>query len=1038
MTTVQSRPLDEIWKTRLDLASRREPELYESIDVVRNSSHASAIRATLKDLGASAVFCVQGVPTIVILSVDEYERDTIINLHAALWNQGLASLLLVMADDTVRAFSLSRTPYYNPGDEFERRCLVETLHATADALALKNIIYGAESGRFWEEYAEFFKPKERVDQVLLENLTRSHELLYDANLSSDAAQALLIQTMFIAYLEDRQIIGEDYFKAASDNRNECFSSLLQSGKVQALNELFASLREDFNGDLFVAPCSFESSAKPPRLNRDHLNILARFRVGQEEMGAGQLRFWGYNFKHIPIELISAVYDRFLGEREAERRNHGAYYTPMFLADTVVSQVWDVLPSTTKGKGDFLDPACGSGVFLVRSFQRLCEHWREKHNSQTIRWDSLKNILLRLHGWDLNGSAVRVAVFSLYIALLEQVSPPDIRSLIRRGKVLPELWGRTLKCQDFFTVDPGVSLVDVVIGNPPWMSRRGPSRPSTKWCALRNLPMPGKEDAWAFTWKSIHHLRSDGIIAFLLPAMGFLHNHADKSVEARNTLISTTRIKRIVNFADLRFQLFEGAVRPAALVIFSKADAEHLAYRFEYWAPKADLNLKVKRLITLSRADKSFITSKVATNDPLIFKRRLWMNEPEGKLFNYLSGFSRLGKLVSIYKDIARRGDINDQWVIGDGFKQAVPKRISDPSYDKTRSDHVGLLPHITIEQLPPLALNAGDLESASKWHTRMVHRKGIQEAYLGTRILIPRGVQIRKGRLRACFSKEDFTFSSIIQGLTVPAGQEQKGKLLTALLNSRTIFWFAFHGTASLGSDRPEIQKSELMHVPFPTPEEMPEPKRARKAEKALVKIIERVASKTAPFTLEGEPDSVFTTIDELSYEYFCLSNEEIALIEDSVRYILPAVQPHQGSFSEIWKTPTTDERGVYAQTLVRALGNWFGNDQVVNVCLEAHNNDLAILRLTLCPKNKETPYTERGEPAVRDLLARLFSHIHQPLPGNFQLMPDFRIFQGNALYLVKPMQRRFWLRSSALADAHNVVLDLQDYAGSAKKQDIA
>lgn len=118
MTTLQPRPLDETWKARLDLADRSSPELYESVDSVRNSPHAGAIRATLEGLGASAVFCVQGVPTIVILSVDAYERDTIVNLHAALWNQGLASLLLVMADDTVRAFSLSRTPYANPGEEF--------------------------------------------------------------------------------------------------------------------------------------------------------------------------------------------------------------------------------------------------------------------------------------------------------------------------------------------------------------------------------------------------------------------------------------------------------------------------------------------------------------------------------------------------------------------------------------------------------------------------------------------------------------------------------------------------------------------------------------------------------------------------------------------------------------------------------------------------------------------------------------------------------------------------------------------------------
>ncbi len=1037
MTTLKSLPLDESWKKRLDLTDREAPELYESVESVRNSPHAGAIRATLEGLGASAVFCVQGVPTIVILRLEQYERDLVVNLHAALWNQGLASLLLVMVDDTVRSFSLSRTPSLNPGAEFERRCLIETLHATADALALKNIVYGAESGRFWEEHAEFFKPKERVDQVLLENLTSSHELLCKAGLSPDAAQALLIQAMFIAYLEDREIIGSDSFRGASSNRAESFSALLQSGSVSALKQLFASLREDFNGDLFVAPCSFESSANPPRIGAGHLSVLARFRSGQEEMTAGQLRFWGYNFKHIPIELISAVYDRFLGEREGERKEHGAYYTPMFLADTVVSQVWDTLPLISKEKGDFLDPACGSGVFLVRSFQRLCEHWREAHNARTIRWDSLKNILARLHGWDLNGGAVRVAVFSLYIALLEQVSPPDIRLLIKRGKVLPELWGHTLKCQDFFTVDADGAPVDVVLGNPPWTSRRGPSRSSIQWCADRNLPMPGKEEAWAFTWKSIQHLRADGVIAFLLPAMGFLHNHADTSIDARNKLIASTRVRRVVNFADLRFQLFDGAIRPAALIIFGNATRDQPAYRFDYWAPKSDLNLKVKRLITLSSADKSFITSKVALADPLVFKRRLWMSEPDSKLFGYLDALPKLGQLVGEYGTLKRAKQLpTDAWLIGQGFKPANAARVSEVGYDSEHSALVAKTPYLPVAELVGLALSNSQFRP---WKNGRVHRRGFETGFAGPRVLVPRGVSVASMRLRAAYVEEPLTFQHIIQAIVVPGGDERRAKILAALLNSKVAIWYAFHGTASFGSDRPEVQQAELMRLPFPAPSDLQEPERARKAAKALVSLVDKaLATAQDEFSLHANASGAFDKVDEYAYEYFCLSPEEITLVEDAVQFILPAVQPHQGSFPAIWKTTTKTQRKTYATALVHALGSWFRRDQTVNVRLEAHNNDLAILRLALSPKKDAESYSETGNPAVRELLTRLFASIHQRLPGNFQLMPDFRIFEGSNLYLVKPMQRRFWLRSSAFADASAIALDLQDYAGAPKKRSSA
>ena len=1030
MKALQSKQLGRKWKKRLDLSTRKIPEFYENADDVRSTPHAGAIRTTLRELGASAVFCVQGVPTIVILSIEDYDREAIVGLHAALWNQGLASLLLVLSGDTVRAFSLARIPHSGENRDFDNRCLVRELNAITDALALKNIIYGAESGRLWEHehHTDYFSSNERIDHVLLNNLTKSHQLLCDTGLSPDAAQALLIQTMFIAYLEDREIIGHDYFLSTSGDLADSFSELLESARPNSMYRLFESLREDFNGDLFAAPCSFEEKGPRPRLTRPHLEVLARFHSGREvmESDGGQYRFWGYNFKYIPIELISAVYDRFLREREAERREQGAYYTPMFLADTVISQVWDTLPAATKNKGRFLDPACGSGVFLVRSFQRLCEHWRETRKSQTIRWDSLLAILSRLHGWDLNSNAVRVSVFSLYIALLEEVSPPDIRLLIKRGKLLPELWGRNLCYQDFFTVPPDDAPADVVIGNPPWSSRRGTNRSSAKWCDAEHLPMPGNEDAWAFVWKSLRHLPENGIVAFLLPAMGFLHNHSKNTVAARNRLMRDARIFCIINFADLRFQLFEGAVRPAALIIFGRAVQEAPAYRFDYWAPKADLNLKAKRLITLSNADKCFITSRTAAENPFIFKQRLWMSDPETKLLNYLSAFPKLDNLVDMY-GTHRRKKIPDegQWLIGQGFQPFNTERYSNQATKYFISEYVGKFPYLPIEAFHPLVQSLGNLPA---WPSHYVRRKGFERGFTNPRILIPQGVDIVHQRLRATYLEAPVTFQDVLQALVFSYGEERRAKLLTTLLNSRLIVWFVFHGTGSFGSDRPIVHQSELLRLPFPSPDDMPERRRSKSAENALVSMIDQmIESASGPFSLQTNEGDAFKELDRLTYEFFCLSDEEITLVDDTVEKIIPAVQPSQGSFPEIWKPSDRNDRQTYADTLVRSMTEWFDRDCTVGIKLEARNDDLAVLRLTLEEERRKASYIEENDRAVGDTLTNLFEHIHQPLPGNFQLMPDFRIFIGNNLYLVKPTQKRFWLKSTALADADAIALDLQD-----------
>ncbi|WP_434722341.1 HsdM family class I SAM-dependent methyltransferase [Mesorhizobium sp. RIZ17] len=1012
------------WKERLGLESRRAPELYESTTMVADTPHAPAIRTALDELGLSGMFCIQGVPTIAILNMAVYDAERVVDLHGALWNQGLASLLLVTAGDVLRVYSLARKPQKDWGQQFDQRCLIETLNATAHALEIRNLVYGAESGRIWKEYADYFRPKERIDQVLLDNLTQSHKLLSNS-LPSDAAQAILIQAMFIAYLEDRKIITPEYVSNATEKSADSFTSLLARRDVRLLELLFAALRDDFNGDLFVAPCSFDPQTKAPTIQATHLDVIASFRTGREEMAKqGQYRFWGYDFRYIPIELVSAVYDRFLGEKEDDRKALGAYYTPMYLADTVVSQLWDTLTPSVKEKGQFLDPACGSGVFLVRSFQRLCEHWRLKHQSKKIRWSSLLAILRRIHGWDLNGGAVRVAVFSLYVALLEEIDPPDLQALIKNKKVLPELWGGTLVQRDFFDVaEKEVPAFDVIVGNPPWTSRRGPDRSSVRWCKKNNLPMPDREDAWAFVWKALRHLNTDGLAAFLLPAMGFLHNVADTSLAARKHLIRTSRVLRIINFADLRFQLFDSAIRPTALFLFAPGGTEHVDYRFEYWAPKADLNLQVKRTITLSTADRFVMDSATVESDVLAFKHRLWMREPDAKLFAYLSRLPKLGALVKEYKDFSRRRQSTlGQWVVGVGYQpyHQPEQGVSVAKYSVSK--FVGTLPDLPIEAFTPISQTAAHLKPAN---SKLVRRRGFEAAFKGARLLVPRTTSL--GRLRASYTETDLTFQDIIQGIIVPAGEEARGKLLAALLNSKVAAWYAFHGTASFGSERPEVKQSGFVHLPFPTADDLPEPERAQAAATKLIAIIEEEARKVdAPFVMDSSADMLLSEIDKWAYEFFCLSQDEIILIEDMIDRIIPAVQPHQGSFPELWKAPTETERRQYAASLIDSVSAWLQPNAQLHARLEASNADLGVLRLSLKDEFQSNIYSEESKTLVSDALSKIVQNIHQPITGNFQLVPDLRIFIDTDLYLVKPMQRRFWLRSMALADADAIAGDLQ------------
>jgi hypothetical protein len=95
---------------------------------------------------------------------------------------------------------------------------------------------------------------------------------------------------------------------------------------------------------------------------------------------------------------------------------------------------------------------------------------------------------------------------------------------------------------------------------------------------------------------------------------------------------------------------------------------------------------------------------------------------------------------------------------------------------------------------------------------------------------------------------------------------------------------------------------------------------------------------------------------------------------------------------------------------------------------------DLSVLRLQL---GDDSAYEEDANGELTTVLGKLHEHINQPIDGNFQVMPDLRVFAGESLYLVKPMQLRFWLRSTALADADAIALELQQLTEPPRRRSV-
>ncbi|UZJ64025.1 SAM-dependent methyltransferase [Sphingobacterium sp. KU25419] len=190
----------------------------------------------------------------------------------------------------------------------------------------------------------------------------------------------------------------------------------------------------------------------------------------------------YDFSIIPIEFISNVYEMFIGKDN--QKEEGAYYTPLFLVDYILketvekhlsdAQINEVV-SNKSGNYSYckvLDPACGSGIFLVETLRKIIEKYIQD-TGINVKDEKFKTAIKNLakeniYGVDKDLSAVQVAVFSIYLTLLDYLEPPAIETF-----KFPILFNANFFEADFFDINATFNShfkdfeFDFILGNPPW-------------------------------------------------------------------------------------------------------------------------------------------------------------------------------------------------------------------------------------------------------------------------------------------------------------------------------------------------------------------------------------------------------------------------------------------------------------------------------------------------------------------------------------------------------------------------------------------
>lgn len=603
--------------------------------------------------------------------VEENENE-IAKIQTKIWSSGEAPLACIFYNTEIKIIDCTKhiTKDYKPEYLIKDLKLV----GTVDKLYNEQFAIKIKSGIFWEqeEMKNKFKFQNSAYDALIKNIHNVSQSLkkelHDASIS--IINKIIVQAILIKYLEERidsegnKLLSEKYFKKYNDAST--FNDVLkQKGKfVQLLNDL-NNPETGFNGNVF----KWEKEEQE-QLHSLDLSILAKLLDTKKvDLLSPQMELdfsdWRYfEFKLIPVELISRLYEEFLGEDKQEK---GLYYTPSHLVKLLVDECIPLKKYIEIDPENFsiLDPACGSGIFLVVAFKRLVQIWRLKNNMDSPNIDVLKSILKNIYGVDKEEQAVRLASFSLSLALCNELNPVKILNELR----FDDLTEENLIHSDFFEYKSTKNKkFDLVIGNPPFV-RGAISNYSNVWeLENKKVKIPQGQIALKFLSESFSFLKENGLVCLIIKSSGLLYNST--SNDYKKTLFSNYNTVQIFDFTSLAEgkSLWDNGARVGSAAIFIKNEKPNFNKNILHLTFRRTKATKERIVFEIDDYDLHFVNRQTAINNEFIWK-------------NNLLGGGRIKNLVEKVQQLPMLKDflLENNSIIEEGFEIGSKQNLS-PDY----------------------------------------------------------------------------------------------------------------------------------------------------------------------------------------------------------------------------------------------------------------------------------------------------------------------------------------------------------------------
>lgn len=798
----------------------------------------------------------------------------------------------------------------------------------------KDAVYKGDYDRFIESTKKkrgttevddtFLQEIERWREMLAKNIAIRNDTLDEREINFVLGRTI-DRIIFLRMCEDRGV--EEYGRLQSlKNGTEVYSRLKQ---------LYYLADERFNSGLFHF--REEKNIKEPP---DDLSMSVSIDDKPLKDIFKHLYYPDspFEFSVLPPEILGQVYEQFLGKVVRLTKGHravveykpevkkagGVYYTPEYIVEYIVKntvgKVLEGMNSAQASKLKIVDPACGSGSFLLNAYQFLLDWYLEKYSENPSKHKKViykvsqrewrlttaerKRVLLNnIFGVDIDAQAVEVTKLSLLLKVLEGETGETLQQSLKlyHERALPDL-SKNIKCgnsligsdfydnqqldllddderyrinvfdwedefpETFSRKNPGF---DVVIGNPPWVDIKGMDPKQVDYFFSKYSTTQNRMNIYAtFIHKSINSLNKRGYLGYITPISFYTQSSYSK---LRKYILKEIPPSHLIRMPD---RVFKGVTAESAITVLSKHKSANCFVRV--YLPEAKI--------------------KAVTKENMLYEAII-PNDRWQKLENYIfsiylkdTDFNLVEKIAHKKQNLIDICDFSLGLTPYDKYKGHSQNQINNKVFHADRKRDGTFKPLLTGKDINRYYVewNKQKWISYGEWLGAPREKK----YFTNKRILVRQIISGEPPRIYAGYAEEEIYNAQIAFNLLLKPQSEMNILVVLGILNSKLITFF--HRIRYLDPTKKVFQKiliQDAKKFPFPVIKliEKEEKKRYDK----MVKLVKQMNQLNKEFqnaktshkkeVIQRQINATDKQIDKLVYKLYDLTEKEIAIVEGSV-----------------------------------------------------------------------------------------------------------------------------------------------------------